>query len=68
MSRYRKSILALVGALLTWGTAALWDNTVELREWWSLLAAVATAFGVYQVPNDPPQGAEPDPDMSERGD
>lgn len=60
MTRYSKSIIALLGALATWGVTAAEDNSYTQVELWGLLAALATAVGVYALPNvepsDPEQG------------
>lgn len=48
----RKTIAALVGAVLTWGTVAQVDG-IETAEWWGLAVAVATVVGVFGVPNEP---------------
>lgn len=48
---FRKTIAALVGAVLTWGTVAQVDG-IEGAEWWGLAVAVATALGVYNVTNE----------------
>ena len=51
VKRYSKSILALVGAVGTWATAALADGVVTGQEWTALGVATLTALGVYTVPN-----------------
>jgi hypothetical protein len=56
VSRYRKTVAALIGALLTWaGTAYVPDGTVDRAEGFSLAIAVATAVGVYAVTNAAPR-------------
>lgn len=67
MTRYFKAIVALLGALATWGITAAEDNTYTQVELWGALLAVVTAVGVYVAPNDAPAGELPDPDISERG-
>lgn len=52
LAPYRKTIAALVGAVLTWCAAALSDNAVTTMEWIALGIAVATALGVYGTPNE----------------
>lgn len=53
MARYRKFIAATIGVLTTWGLAAWADGSEITRyEWIALATALATAWGVYQVPND----------------
>lgn len=68
LSRYRKTIIAVIGAAVTWLVAAFADNTVDTQEWVALAVAVATAAGVYATPNDAPAGEPVDPNVSERGD
>jgi hypothetical protein len=66
MSRYRKFITAVVGALVA-SIPLLWDRVVDQAEAVTLLTVWATALGVYEIPNDTPVGVPADPDMSERG-
>lgn len=65
MSRYSKAVLALLGALATWGITAAEDGIYTQVELWGALLAVATAATVYLVPNSPPAGEARDPGMSE---
>ena len=51
MNRYRKLVTAVVGALVV-TIPLLWDLRVEEGEAVTLLTVWATAFGVYQVPNE----------------
>jgi hypothetical protein len=51
ISKYNKFYVAIVGATLTWITVALADDKVTTQEWVGLAVAVATALGVYQIPN-----------------
>lgn len=67
MSRYAKSIAAVIGAIATWGITAASDNSITLVEWFGLLGALATVVAVYSVPNQPPPGQPADPAMSEQG-
>ena len=53
MNRYAKAIVALVVAVGAWAATALTDNTVTPAEWGMLGGAIATAAGVYLVPNRP---------------
>lgn len=53
MNSIRKTIAAVLGAAGTWCVAALPDGSVTQMEWVALGIAVATALGVYSVPNDP---------------
>ena len=49
---YRKTIVAGIGALLTWaGTAYVPDGHVSRAELYVLAVALATAGGVYVAPN-----------------
>ena len=66
MSRYAKAIVALLGALATWGITAAEDATYTQVELWGALLAVVTAVGVYAYPNDRPADEPYDPDISER--
>lgn len=61
MGRYRKTIAALLGTLVTWLTASALDTQgnfdfghINGIEWLALIAAVGTVLGVYGTPNDPP--------------
>ena len=57
MARYAKTWVALAGAGLLGGLAALdialTDNTLTWREGVMVAIAVLVALGVRQVPNDP---------------
>lgn len=48
---YRKTLAAIVGAVLTWGSVAQ-DGGIQATEYWGLAVAVATAIGVFSVPNE----------------
>lgn len=67
MSRYRKSIAALLTAVATWGATAAADGSFDAIEWSGLLGALATVVAVWGVPNDTPTGEPRDPAVSERG-
>lgn len=67
MSRYVKSISALLGGLATWGYTAAEDGNIALAEWFGVLGVLATALAVYQFPNTPPAGEGSDPGVSELG-
>jgi hypothetical protein len=54
LSRFRKTIAAVLGAGGTWCVAALPGGVTEM-EWVALGIAVATALGVYSLPNDGPR-------------
>lgn len=66
MSRYAKAITAVVGLLATWA-ATYFPDDHSLEAAIGLLGVVATAFGVYAIPNTPPAGQPADPDISEVG-
>ena len=54
LAKYRKTLVALVGTVLTWaGVAYVPDGNVDRWEWYGLAVALATAAGVYAVPNTP---------------
>lgn len=50
LSKYNKTIVAIVGAVLTWAVAT-YGGDPQVAQWLSLATAVLTAAGVYQVPN-----------------
>lgn len=50
MQKYAKFVVAAVGAALTWGIAT-YANDPDVSKYLSLVSAVLTALGVYQVPN-----------------
>lgn len=68
LSRYRKTIAAVVVAAIGWGAAVVASDSAPItaEEWIFGATALAAAFGVYVVPNDPPLGVS-DPGVSERG-
>lgn len=55
---YKKTITAVVGALLTWGTVVVTSEPTRITasEWLLAAGSLATALGVYATTN------EPDPD------
>jgi hypothetical protein len=59
LGKYRKTITAVVTGVIGWaGVVIASDATgVTAAEWLGLAVAVATALGVYGVPNDPPAPA-----------
>lgn len=65
MSRYKKTILALLGGVVAWGLTASADSKYDQTEFWGLGAALLTAGGVYQVQNTPPKGRRRRDDTSE---
>ena len=50
MSKYRKAFVAASGVLVALGEA-LSDGSIDMGDSGQILAAVAIAFGVYQVKN-----------------
>lgn len=68
--RYAKFLLALVGAVGTLLVVLVEQNANLIpRDWqpWVMFAySLAVAFGVRQIPNRPPAGEAPRPDMSEQ--
>lgn len=67
MTRYVKTVVALLGSLATWGITAAEDNTYSQVELWGAVLALATAAGVYALPNRPPSGEASRTDISEQG-
>lgn len=67
MTRYAKTIVALLGALATWGITAAEDEVYSQVELWGAVLAVVTAAGVYLTPNRPPRGRRARADISEQG-
>ena len=68
MSRYAKTIAALLGAVGTWGATAAQEGGIDGPEWFGLLIALGTVAAVYGIPNVPPAGQVADPQMSEQHD
>lgn len=54
LAMYRKTITALVTGLLGWGAVVITSEPTAITssEWLGLGVALATAFGVYQIPNE----------------
>lgn len=55
MTQYRKLIVAVIGAALTWAVGNYAGND-DIQHWLSLAAALLTAAGVYRVPNETDAG------------
>ncbi len=53
MSQYAKSIVAVLGAVITAVLAAFPENT-DVQQWGPIVSAFLTAVSVYLVPNTPP--------------
>lgn len=57
MTKITKAIVALIGALATWGVTAAEDGVYTQVELWGALLALATAAAVWVAPNrDEPAG------------
>lgn len=50
LQKYNKTLVAVIGAALTWAVSTFGGDP-DVAKWLSLAMAVATAAGVYQVPN-----------------
>lgn len=55
LAPYRKTVTAIVTGMLGWGAVVITSTVTRITasEWLMLGTVLATAFGVYQVPNDP---------------
>lgn len=55
MNPYRKTITAIVVGLIGWASIVIVSPQAHISasEWLGLAVALATALGVYSVPNDP---------------
>lgn len=53
MSKYWKTILAVLGGVSAWGITAAADDSITQVELYGLLGVLATALAVYGVPNSP---------------
>lgn len=52
MTRYTKTIIALLGGISAWGVTAVSDGSnISAAELFGLLGVIATALGVYAFPN-----------------
>lgn len=51
LSPYRKTIVAVIGAAVTWAVAT-YAGDPDVSKWLSLVTAVLTAAGVYQITNE----------------
>lgn len=53
MNRYRKTIVAVVGAGIAWSYVVIGGPVhISAEEWRTGAILLATALGVYAVPND----------------
>jgi drug/metabolite transporter (DMT)-like permease len=55
MEKYRKFIVAALGAAVAIA-AIVWPGNTTVAQIIGIVAALATAAGVYQVPNEPMPG------------
>lgn len=55
MKHIRKALVACAGVAAVFGTVAA-DGAISAQDGLMLAAAVATAYGVWRVPNDPKEG------------
>lgn len=55
LAPYRKTITALTTGLIGWASVVIVSEPTNITatEWLGLAVALATAFGVYAVPNEP---------------
>lgn len=60
MTKITKAIVALLGALATWGVTAAEDGVYTQVEIWGAVLALATAAAVWVAPNE-------DEPLGERG-
>lgn len=54
LPEYAKTVVAVVAAAALTAQNVLTDNTVTPAEWVEIAAAALTAYGVYRIPNRPP--------------
>lgn len=55
LNQYRKTIAAVVGAIIAFATLVITSapSDITASEWLSGAIGLATAIGVYQIPNAP---------------
>ncbi len=55
MTKYAKALAAIVTAVIGWGFIVVSSSPAHITasEWMGLAVAVATALGVYAIPNRP---------------
>ncbi len=55
LAPYRKTVAAVVTGLIGWATVVVVSEPTNITatEWLGLAIALATALGVYAVPNEP---------------
>lgn len=53
LSEYKKTIFAIAAGVIGWGTMVTTSepSAITSTEWIALATAVATAIGVYAIPN-----------------
>lgn len=51
---YRKTVVAVVGAFITWGSVVVTSTPAQITssEWLLIAGSLATALGVYGTPNE----------------
>lgn len=54
LARFRKAIVAVIGAVAVTLTTVLSDGAMSPADWAAIAVTVLTALGVYGVPNSPP--------------
>lgn len=54
LSAYRKTIAAIITGLIGWATMVVVSQSAKITaaEWIALATVLATALGVYSVPNE----------------
>lgn len=52
MSKYRKAVAGVLGAIVTWGLTASVDGEYDQVEMWGLGAALLAGLGVYGAPRN----------------
>lgn len=67
MSRYAKTVVAVLIAALTVLASAITDDVITNAEKVNIILAALGAVGVYAIPNTPPKGEPARDDMSEQG-
>lgn len=54
LARFRKAVVAVVGAVAVTLTAVLSDGEMAPADYAAVAVSVLTALGVYGIPNSPP--------------
>ena len=61
MTKYSKALIALIGAVGTWGYTAAANGHIPMQSYFGLAIAINTALGVYAIPNTPKNPVNQDP-------